>query len=72
MQYWVMEKNDVLGMLAEPEEDGVKYLMIEEVQEGRVFWGKIPYDELKKFASGMVEIDPDTFELTDVPLIDSE
>lgn len=71
MKYFVFEKDDAIVMLAEPEEDGIKYLMLEEVRAGGKFWGKIPYDELKKFSNGgAVDIDPDTFALTAAPLID--
>jgi hypothetical protein len=70
MRYGIWEKDGVITLLAEPEEDGVKFFMLEELSEGDLFWGEIPYDELKKFAPGMVDIDPDTFALTAVPLID--
>ena len=64
----VIENNGRMILWGEPEEDGVIYFMLEELSEGELFWGEIPYDELKKFSPGMVNIDPDTLELTAVPI----
>jgi len=65
-QFMVMEKDGRMALLAEPEEDGVKLFMLEEQKEGELFWNEIPYGELKKFATGMVDIDQDTFKVTSV------
>ena len=64
-QFVVIENNGRKILWGEPEgEDGTLSFMPEELDEGELFWGEIPYDELKKFPSGMVEIDPDTFKVT--------
>ena len=63
-RFMVIENKGKMTLWGKPEEDGVKYFMLEELKEGELFWGKIPYDELKKFAPGMVEIDPDTYRVT--------
>jgi hypothetical protein len=66
MQFMVIENKGKMILWGEPEEDGVKFFLLEEVKEGEKFFGEIPYDELKKFAPGMVDIDPDTFQITAV------
>lgn len=63
-EFMVIESNGHMTLFAVPEEDGTIFFMLEEISEGEKFWGEIPYDELKKFAPGMVEIDPDTFKIT--------
>jgi len=72
MRYGIWEKDGVIYLLAEPEEVGVKFFLLEEVKECDKFFGEIPYDELKKFAPGMIEIDPDTFKVTAIQTMDDQ